>query len=141
MQIPSMPAYPSSDLQIVPPGAPSHVPCPLCQYPLERGEYCTSHRADGVTVLCQGPDKSLDEHQNHPLLVLPGICYLALHKELNPSNQATQGSDSSRSLPIHPPLALPSPPTVQHARSLPAHSSASANIPAGSLCVRESVGQ
>ena len=85
-QIPPTPAHPPSDLRIIPPGVPFCVPCPLCQYPLERGEYCTSHRADEVTVLRRGPEESLDEHQHHPFLVLPGICYLALHKELNPSN-------------------------------------------------------
>ena len=49
--IPPMPAHPPN-LWIIPPGVPFRVPCPLCQYPLERGEYCTSHCADGVTVLC-----------------------------------------------------------------------------------------
>ena len=50
-QIPPMPAHLPSDLRIVPPGVPFCVPCPLCQYPLEREDYCTSHRADRVMVL------------------------------------------------------------------------------------------
>ena len=47
-QIPSILVHPPSDLQIVPPGIPFCIPCPCCQYSLERGEYCTSHCAEGT---------------------------------------------------------------------------------------------
>ena len=60
-QIPPTPAHPPSDLQIVPPGVPFCVPCPCCQDPLERGQYCNS-RHEGVTILHQGPEIPLEKH-------------------------------------------------------------------------------
>ena len=60
--IPPLPIHTPDDTRIVPPGVPFHVPCPHCQYPLEVGEYCKSHHEEGITVLCQGPEASLQEH-------------------------------------------------------------------------------
>ena len=112
MQIPPTPAHPPSDLQIIPPGVPFHAPCPLCLYPLKRGEYCTSHRADGVTVLHHGSEEPLNEHQHHPFLVLPSICYLALYEKVCLFTWAIQGLDSPRTSPTNDQPLVP--PSIQH---------------------------
>ena len=64
-QIPPIPAHPPSDLRIVPSSVLFCIPCPCCQYPLERGEYCTSHCAEGLTVL-QGGRRGVDGWTPHP---------------------------------------------------------------------------
>ena len=68
--IPPLPVHTPSDLRIVPPGVPFQVPCPCCQTPLERGEICQNHFGEGITLICQGPEAPLQEHQRVPFLVL-----------------------------------------------------------------------
>jgi hypothetical protein len=51
---------------------PLHCPCPLCNYPLEQGEYCNRnhpHHAD-TTVLCRSTTAS-PHHSTTPLAVRP----------------------------------------------------------------------
>ena len=61
--IPPLPVHTPADTQIVPPGVPFQVPCPHCQTPLEIGEYCQQHTGEGIIVLRQGPEASLQEHR------------------------------------------------------------------------------
>ena len=68
--IPPLPVHTPADMQIVPPGVPFQIPCPRCQTPLEVGEYCQQHTAEGITVLRQGPEASLQEHHRVPFLFL-----------------------------------------------------------------------
>ena len=60
--IPPLPVHTPADTRIIPPGVPFQVPCPRCQTLLEVGEYCQQHAVEGITVLCQGPEASLQEH-------------------------------------------------------------------------------
>ena len=69
--IPPLPVHTPADTRIVPPCVPFQVPCPCCQYPLELGEYCHSHREEEITVLRQGPEVPLQEHHRVPFLFLP----------------------------------------------------------------------
>ena len=127
MQIPPTPAHPPSDLWIVPPGVPFRISCPHCQYPLEREEYCMSHRAEGITVLCCSPKDSLEEHNRNPFLIFPGIHYPVLHEELHSSPETTIISlDSVPGLSTTPSSSSTS--TQQHAHSLPACFPSSPNI-------------
>ena len=125
-----MPAHPPFNLWIVPPSVPFQIPCPHCQNPLERGEYCSLHHEQGLMVLRQGPEIPLEEHQHCPFLFLT-------HIHDSDSTRATQGLNSLRTSPIDI-ISLLVPP-VQHAHSLPAHPSTPSNIPARELRIHESM--
>ena len=60
--IPPLPVHTPADTWLVPPGVPFQVPCPRCQTSLEIGEYYQQHYGEGITVLCQGPEVSLQDH-------------------------------------------------------------------------------
>ena len=60
--IPPLPVHTPDDTWLVPPSVPFQVPCPCCQTPLEIGELCHQHTGEGITVLRQGPEASLQEH-------------------------------------------------------------------------------
>ena len=135
-QIPPTPAHPPSNLQIVPPSVPFHIPCPCCQYPLKREEYCTSHHAEDLTVLHHGSEDSHEKHNRNLFLILPGIHYLVLHEELHSSPATTIISlDSVSGLSTTPSPSSTS--TQQHAHSLPARSPSNSNVPTGQLYLHE----
>ena len=46
--------------RIVSPGVPFELPCPICRWPLECGQYCTHHQ--NITILCCGIEDPLEDH-------------------------------------------------------------------------------
>ena len=138
-QIPPLPVHPPSDLWTIPPSVSFCIPSPHCQNPLKRGEYCTPHRAEGITVLHQGPEVPLEEHPQNPSPFLPGICYPILHKEICSSPETLIGSNSAPGLDTSSSNSLTS--TQQHACSLPALSTSCSNVPTGQLHFHKSLEQ
>ena len=124
--IPALPMHTPNDLWIVPPGVPFRVPCPRCQCPLEVGEFC--YCAGETTILRQGPEAELAEHHRNPFLFLQNI-----------------GSVSTRATPATTPASSISSDDIyletQHADHQPTYTRVPANVPAGQLCVRESMGR
>ena len=120
--IPPLPVHTPDDTRIVPPGVPYRVPCPQCQYPLERGEYCTSHRTQGLTVLRQGPEATLEEHHRVPFL------FLHLDRNLDSTRATRATSPASSTSPVEALI-----PTTQHARYKPPRSCLPPHVPARQL--------
>ena len=138
ISIPPLPVHTPSDLRIVPPGVPFQVPCPHCQTPLEVGEYCQQHAAEGITVLCQGPEASLQEHHRVPFLFLQNTHLPHQFLAESDSTRATCATSPASSTTLSPDL-----PTIsisQHACYRAPSPHLPTNIPAGQLCVCEGMG-
>jgi hypothetical protein len=147
VSVPHILSHPSPDTRTVPPGVPFELPCPSCQRPLERGEYCQAHRAEGLTILRRDPEDSLEDHLRAPFLILPSIS----HPFPNRSN--SQPDESQRSSVASPPpdsSSLPSlaststqhsTPSRQHADLVDASLRSRPHIPEGQLRLREGMGR
>ena len=109
--IPPLPVHTLSDLRIIPPGVPFQVPCPHCQTPLQVGEYCQQH--EGITVLRQGPEASLQEHHRVPFLFLQSTHRQPQFLVESDSTRATCATSPASSDTLSP--DLPSIPISQHA--------------------------
>ena len=112
--IPSLPIHTPADTRIVPPGVPFCVPCPHCQTPLEVGEICQQHFSEGIKILRQGPEASLQEHHRVPFLFLQNS-----HRQPNflvesDSTRTTRATSPASSTTLSP--DLPTIPISQHAR-------------------------
>ena len=121
--VPTLPVHTPNDLRSVTPGVPFRVPCPRCQRPLERGEFC--YCAGETTILRQGPEASLEDHHRVPFLFLQNI-----HSDSTRATRATTPASSSDDTYIK----------TQHAHHPPTYSRVPANVPAGQLRIRESMG-
>ena len=112
--IPPLPVHTPADTRIVPPGVPFQIPCPHCQTPLERGEYCQQHAGEGITVLHQGPEASLQEHYRVPFLFLQSSRSQPQFLVESDSTWATRATSPASSTTLSP--DLPTIPISQHAR-------------------------
>ena len=112
--IPPLPVHTPSDLRIVPPGVPFRVPCPRCQSPLEAGEICQNHFSEGITLIRQGPEASLEEHHRVPFLILQSSRRqpnFLVESDSTRATRATSPASSSSTLSVD----VPTIPISQHA--------------------------
>ena len=113
--------------RIVAPGVPFELPCPICQHPLEWGEYCHHH---GITILCCGTEDSLEDHLREPFRHLQ-----CLRSPKPDQSQRIYFSDEEN-VPPYP--SSPSPPAYNDARSPPSSPRESIPDQEGQLHFRES---
>ena len=94
--------------RIVAPGVPFELPCPICQCPLERGQYCHHH---SITILRRSTEDLLEDHLREPFRRLR-----RLHSPEPDQSQRIYFSDKEN-VPPYP--SSPSPPTYNDACSSP----------------------
>ena len=130
--IPPLLVHTPNNIQLVPPSVPFQVPCPHCQTPLEVGEYCQQHYGEGITVLYQGPEASLQEHHRVPFLFLQTDCFQRPFLAESDSTQATRATSpaSPTSSPVEEII-----PISRHAQYRAPSHSVPADVPAGQLHV------
>ena len=136
--IPPLPVHTPADTRLVPPGVPFQVPCPHFQTPLEIGEYCQQHHREGITVLRQGHEASLQEHHRVPFLFLQTGCFQRPFLGNLDSTRATHATSPAS------PTSSPDVPTIpisRHACYRAPNPSVPANVPAGQLCIHEGLGR
>ena len=137
--IPPLPVHTTADTRIVPPSVPFQVPCPCCQTPLEIGEYCQQHYGEGITVLHQGPEASLQEHHRVPFLFLQTSHFqrpLLVNSDSTQATCVTSPASSTTSLTQEPTI-----PISQHARYRAPSPSLPTDVPTRQLRIHKSMGQ
>ena len=137
--IPPLPVHTPTDTWIIPPGVPFQVPCLHCQTPLEIGEYCQQHYGEGIMVLRQGPEASLQEHHWVSFLFLQTSRFQRPFLQQSESTRATRATSPASLMTSSPDLLTI--PISQHACYRAPSPRLPADIPIGQLHIREGLGQ
>ena len=90
---------------IVPPGVPFKLPCPICRWPLELGQYCTHHQ--NITILHYSIEDPLEDYLCQPFRHLRNIHFTELDNTQRSNLSDQENVPPYPSSPLHLHTAMP----------------------------------